>query len=73
MTEGEVLEAPKKRKLNAIGRPKGAINKVKTLSGTVSNSSILDFTFSPFQTPSASDTPSAGVTPVNNTPAHDFT
>ena len=39
----EALEAPKKRKLNAISRPKGLINKTKTLGGSsTSNSSILD-------------------------------
>jgi hypothetical protein len=54
---GGVLEAPKKRKLNSIGRPKGSINKAKTLGGpAASNSSILDFNFSPSQAPQASDT-----------------
>ena len=56
-SEGGVLEAPKKRKLNSIGRPKGSINKAKTLGGpAASNSSILDFNFSPSQAPQASDT-----------------
>jgi hypothetical protein len=47
----EALDAPKKRKLNPIGRPKGSINKTKTLSSSASaNNSILNFNFTPNQT-----------------------
>ncbi len=66
-SEVEALEAPKKRKLNPIGRPKGSLNKAKTLSGSAApNSSILDFTFSPSQTSQASGSLSAGEKPANN-------
>jgi hypothetical protein len=73
ISEVEALEAPKKRKLNPIGRPKGSLNKAKTLSGTAaSNSSILDFNFPPSQTPQASGLQPAGEKPANNiTPLED--
>jgi hypothetical protein len=69
--EGEALEAPKKRKLNPIGRPKGSINKAKTLNiFSALNSSILDFNFSPSQPIlQSAGSQSAGATPANNTPA----
>jgi len=51
-SEGEVQQAPKKRKLNAIGRPKGSINKAKLSSGPAApNSSILDFNYLSSQMP----------------------
>jgi len=70
-----VLEAPKKRKLNPIGRPIGAVNKAKTLSGPAraNNSSILDFTFTTSQTQRASGTQNAGDTPASSMPAEDST
>ena len=65
--EVEALEAPKKRKLNTIGRPKGSVNKAKTLNTSAAmNGSILDFNFSASQTSQASSLQNAGDTLANN-------
>jgi hypothetical protein len=70
----EALEAPKKRKPNPVGRPKGSVNKVKALSGSAgANGSILDFNFTPSQTQHTSGTQIAGATPVSSTPTEDST
>ena len=46
--EGEVLKAPKKRKLNSIKYPKGLTNKVKISNiFAILNSNILNFNFLP--------------------------
>jgi hypothetical protein len=70
----EALEAPKKRKLNPIGRPKGSVNKAKTLSSSAeANNSILNFNFTPSQTQHVSGTQIAGATPASNMPVEDST
>ena len=71
---GEAPEAPKKRKLNPVGRPIGAVNKAKTLGGSAgANSSILDFNFTSSQAQHASGTQNAGEMPANSMPEEDST
>jgi hypothetical protein len=71
---GDTPDASKKRKLNPIGRPIGAVNKIKTLDKGVSANSILNFTTTTTtsQTQPAPDIQDAGETPVSNNPVNDL-
>jgi hypothetical protein len=63
----DASDAPKKRKLNPIGRPIGAVNKAKALGGlTSANNSILNFNFTSSQAQPASGPQNAGETPAIN-------
>jgi hypothetical protein len=68
----DATDASKKRKLNPTGRPIGAVNKAKTLSGNANaNSSILNFNFTTSQAQPAPGPQTAGKTPANNKPTDD--
>jgi hypothetical protein len=67
---GDASDASKKRKLNPIGRPTGAVSKAKTLDRGAGANSILNFTTTSQSQPAPSKQ-NAGETPVGNIPADD--
>jgi hypothetical protein len=69
---GDAPDASKKRKLNPIGRPTGAVSKAKTIDRGAGANSILNFTTSSQAQPAPSKQ-NAGETPASNIPADDPT
>jgi hypothetical protein len=68
---GDAPDASKKRKLNPIGRPTGAVSKAKTLDRGAGANSILNFTTTTSQSQPAPSKQNAGETPTSNIPADD--